>query len=280
MNPARAEAQRVSRQTVIFSDLDGTLLDPLRYSFDDALPALRLVAARGIPLVLCSSKTCAEILACRREMGNVHPFISENGGGIFIPQGYFPRPAGAEEIEGYWRITLGTPYAQIRAHFLRLRENLGVAARGFADMRVEEVASLTGLAPAQASLAKQRDFDEPFVFEGAPDAGFLRAIEEAGLNWTEGRIFHILGRHDKGRAVRILKDLYQRERGEMDSIGLGDGFNDLPLLQSVEHPVLIRREDGGFAPDIAINGLVKTRLCGPAGWNEAVLELLAQERDL
>lgn len=280
MSAASAQRHRAPRQTVIFSDLDGTLLDPLRYSFDDALSALRLVAARGIPLVLCSSKTRAEILACRREMDNAHPFISENGGGIFIPQDYFPQPAGAQAFEGYWRITLGTPHAEVRAHFLRLGEQLGVAARGFSDMTVDEVAQLTGLSLEQAALAKQRDFDEPFVFEGAPDAAFLRAIEKAGLNWTEGRIFHILGRHDKGRAVRLLQDLYRRERGEMDSIGLGDGFNDLPLLQSVEHPVLIRREDGGFAPNIAVAGLTKTRLPGPAGWNEAVLELLAQERDL
>lgn len=265
------------QQTIIFSDLDGTLLDPVNYSFGAALPALGLVRARAIPLVLCSSKTRAEIVDCRREMDNAHPFISENGGGIFIPQGYFSGPVEADEVEGYWRITLGTPYAEVRRHFVRLRADFGVAARGFADMSVDEVARLTGLLPEQAALAKQRDFDEPFVFDGAPDQAFLQAIEAAGLRWTQGRIFHILGRHDKGRAVRLLTALYEREYGAVASIGLGDAFNDLPMLEAVAHPVLIRHEDGGFEQRIDMAGLTKTRRPGPQGWNEAILELLAEE---
>lgn len=260
-------------KTVIFSDLDGTLLDAVRYSFNDALPALSLIQAHGVPLVLCSSKTRAEIEACRQRMHNFHPFITENGGGIFIPQGYFSAPV--DPAEGYQRIILGMPYAEIRRHFVALRERLGASVRGFADMTAEEVAKLTGLSCDDAILSKQRDFDEPFVFEGAPDARFLQAIEDAGLHWTQGRVFHIMGKHDKGLAVKTLKALYQREHGEISSIGLGDSLNDLPLLQAVDRPVLIRHEDGSFDSRIAIAGLMKTQSPGPQGWNEAVLQLLS-----
>lgn len=265
------------QKKIIFSDLDGTLLDEAKYSFDGALPALSLIQACGVPLVLCSSKTRAEIVACRQAMHNIHPFITENGGGIFIPRGYFSAPA--ESVDGYQRITLGLPYAEIRQHFIALRERLGASVRGFGDMVAEEVAELTGLTLDGAALAKQRDFDEPFVFDGAPDAGFLRAIEDAGLRWTQGRIFHIMGTHDKGLAVKTLESLYRDEYGEITSIGLGDSLNDLPLLQSVDHPVLIRHEDGSFDDRIAMAGLMKTQGAGPRGWNEAVLQLLAGEED-
>jgi len=264
---------RIMRKTLIFSDLDGTLLDAVRYSFNDALPALSLIQAHGVPLVLCSSKTRAEIEACRQRMHNFHPFITENGGGIFIPQGYFS--ALVDSVDGYQRITLGTPYAEIRRHFVALRERLGASVRGFADMTVEEVAELTGLSCDDAILSKQRDFDEPFVFDGVPDARFLQAIEDAGLHWTQGRVFHIMGKHDKGLAVKTLKTLYEREYGEIYSIGLGDSLNDLPLLQAVDRPVLIRHEDGSFDSRIAIAGLMKTQSPGPQGWNEAVLKLLS-----
>jgi mannosyl-3-phosphoglycerate phosphatase family protein len=260
-------------KTVIFSDLDGTLLDAVRYSFNDALPALSLIQAHGVPLVLCSSKTRAEIEACRQRMHNFHPFITENGGGIFIPQGYFSAPV--DPVDGYQRIILGMPYAEIRRHFVALRERLGASVRGFADMTAEEVAELTGLSCDDAILSKQRDFDEPFVFDGAPDASFLQAIEDAGLHWTQGRVFHIMGKHDKGLAVKTLKALYEREHGEISSIGLGDSLNDLPLLQAVDRPVLIRHEDGSFDSRIAIAGLMKTQSPGPQGWNEAVLQLLS-----
>lgn len=264
------------RKTIIFTDLDGTLLDPVNYSFEAALPALELIRSRGIPLVLCSSKTRAELMACRRRLHNGHPFISENGGGIFIPEGYFAAPIEeAEPIDGYRLVALGTHHAEIMHRFAALRERLGVRARGFTDMSAEEVAALTGLEREDAALAKQRDFDEPFVFEGAPDEGFLRAIEEAGLNWTQGRIYHVMGRHDKGRAVRLLKALYEREHGSVETVGLGDSLNDLPMLQSVDLPVLVRHEDGRCDARIGIAGLTETRSPGPLGWNETVLQLLS-----
>ncbi|HUW51609.1 MAG TPA: HAD-IIB family hydrolase [Sulfuricella sp.] len=263
------------QKTLIFTDLDGTLLDSVGYSFDDALPALNLIQERGIPLVLCSSKTRAEIVACRQRMHNTHPFISENGGGIFIPQGYFSAPVDAEEVNAYRRITLGAPYAEIRRHFVALREQTGARVRGFADMSAAEVAALTGLSDDEAGLAKQRDFDEPFIFEGATDEGFLRAIEAAGLCWTQGRIFHIMGRHDKGRAVNLLKALYAQEYGAVASIGLGDSLNDLPLLHAVDRPVLIRHGDGSFDSRLDMAGLIRTQSPGPQGWNEAVLQLLS-----
>ncbi len=263
--------------TIIFSDLDGTLLDPASYSFAAAQPALEIIRTRDIPLVLCSSKTRTEIEDYRRRLNNQHPFITENGGGIFIPQGYFSAPFEAEPFHGYHLIRLGTPYAEIRSRFVALREQLGTNVRGFADMTEEEVAALTGLSRDEARLSKQRDFDEPFVFDGQPDERFLQAIDASGLRWTQGQFFHILGDHDKGRAVKRLVALYCQEYGAVASIGLGDSLNDLPLLEAVDRPVLVRHADGSFDPRIAVPGLLKTQLPGPAGWNETVLLLLSGE---
>ena len=261
--------------TIIVSDLDGTLLDSTSYSFAAAQPALEVVRTRGIPLVLCSSKTRTEIEGYRQRLNNRHPFITENGGGIFIPRDYFSEPVEAETFDGYWLIRLGIPYAEIRSRFVRLRQQLGAGVRGFADMTDEEVAALTGLSCNEARLSKQRDFDEPFVFNGAPDERFLQAIEESGLRWTQGQFFHIMGDHDKGHAVSLLKALYQHEYGTVASIGLGDSLNDLQMLQAVDHPVLVRHEDGSHDARITVPNLLKTQLPGPAGWNEAVLQLLS-----
>lgn len=260
--------------TIIISDLDGTLLDSADYSFAAALPVLEIIRARGVPLVLCSSKTRAEIEIYRRRLNNEHPFIAENGGGIFIPQGYFSAAFEAEALDGYRLVRLGTPYAEIRLRFAALREQSGAEVRGFGDMTDDEVAALTGLPLGEAALAKLRDFDEAFVFDGAPDERFLQAIETAGLHWTQGQFFHILGNHDKGRAVKLLASLYRRECGCVSTIGLGDSLNDLPLLQAVDHPVLVRHADGSFDARIDLPGLLKTRHSGPRGWSEAVLQLL------
>ncbi|HEY7818443.1 MAG TPA: HAD hydrolase family protein, partial [Vicinamibacteria bacterium] len=74
---------------VLFSDLDGSLLDSETYEFEAASDALRELSLRSVPLVLCTSKTKAECAPLRRRLKNRHPFIVENGAGIVIPPGYF-----------------------------------------------------------------------------------------------------------------------------------------------------------------------------------------------
>jgi mannosyl-3-phosphoglycerate phosphatase len=280
---------------IIFTDLDGSLLHPKTYSFEEALPALKLIKEKEMPLVLCSSKTRAEIEVYRERLGNNHPFISENGGGIFIPKGYFqsitltpalsqrereknlnPRPSGEGgrrpgEGAEYEIITIGTPYEKIRIAFIDLRQRLNAKVKGFGDMSAREVAALSGLTEKEAALAKQRDFGEPFIFEGEPDDVFLKAVDKEGLHWTQGRFFHIMGDNDKGKAVAILKGLYEKEYGKITTIGLGDGFNDLSMLSKVDHPVLIPKEDGSYDPRVVLPNLKKARGIGPSGWNEEVI---------
>ena len=112
----------MNRPLLIFTDLDGTLLDPLTYSYESAAPALDRVRALHIPLVIVSSKTRAEIDVYRRRLHNEHPFISENGGGIFVPKGYFPFDIAGEVRGGYVVQAVGIPYQETRKHFIELRE--------------------------------------------------------------------------------------------------------------------------------------------------------------
>ncbi len=259
---------------IIVTDLDGSLLHSKTYSFREAMPALNAIRESGIPLVLCSSKTRAEIEVYRRRLENVHPFIAENGGGIFIPAGYFHAVSNGDTRTGYRVISLGAPYPAIRRAFTDLREALKMSVTGFGDMDAARIAGLAGLTLEEAALAKEREYDEPFVFQGRPAGRFLRAIEERGFHWTEGRFFHMIGDSDKGRAVRTLKKNFEREHGTITSVGIGDGFNDLPLLAEVDIPVLIRRDDGSYEARVTLPNLIKTEGIGPSGWNEAVLRLL------
>ncbi|RMG01121.1 MAG: mannosyl-3-phosphoglycerate phosphatase, partial [Nitrospirae bacterium] len=99
-------------KVIIFTDLDGTLLRADDYSFSEAKEALSLIKRRGIPLVIVSSKTRAEIEVYREKLGNTHPFVSENGGGVFIPLGYFENTDG-EMVDQYRLIRLGRRYEEL-----------------------------------------------------------------------------------------------------------------------------------------------------------------------
>jgi mannosyl-3-phosphoglycerate phosphatase len=231
--------------------------------------------------VLSSSKTRAEILLYRERLGNRDPFISENGGGVFIPIGYFPFETGSAEGNGYSSITMGRDYGEIRRIFKEVTDGLNIAAPGFGDMTPVEIAAITGLSTDEAALAREREFDEPFII-GEKDLGrageLLEAIEGAGLKWTRGRFYHILGDNDKGRAAGVLKGFFQRALGDVKTIGLGDGLNDVPLLRAVDYPVLVQNADGGYNDEVRAEfrtgGLIKAGGIGPAGWNSAVLEII------
>jgi len=270
-----SERTAPSQRLIIVTDLDGSLLHPRTYSFEEAGPALELIRQREIPLVICSSKTRAEIEVYRKRLDNGHPFISENGGGIYLPLGYFPFHKSHDQRNGYELISLGVPYEEIRKRFVAMRDRLGIAVRGFGDMSIEEIAALTGLTFEEARLAKQRDFDEPFIFPDKPADRFLKEIEGEGLRWTQGRFFHFMGDHHKGRAMNILRRLYEQRDGPVTTIGIGDSLNDLPLLLSVDVPVLVKKENNRHDARIDIPGLMRTEGIGPAGWNEAVIKLIS-----
>ena len=263
---------------VIFTDLDGTLLDYSSYSFEKALPALRMLKEKQVPVVICSSKTRREIEYYRERLGNVHPFISENGGGIFIPKDYFRfsvRDSGFPVIEesNYLIIRLGAHYADLRKAIIELQSE-GFAVKGFGDMDIEEIAAVTGLTLEEAEMAKERDFDEPFVPDAHMDiAGLLYAIEAKGFHVTQGRFYHILGNSDKGKAVSIVIELYKKSFKEVVTIAIGDSPNDVSMLEKVDHPVIVRKPDGNYDPRITIANLIKADGIGPEGWNKAVDEL-------
>ena len=264
---------------IVFSDLDGTLLDAKTYRFDEALPALEVLRTQGIPLVLCSSKTRPEMEIYRKSFNNRDPFIFENGGGIFIPPGMFPSTLEGEVLNGGRVIRLGTSYPLLRGVFMTLRRELGVAVKGFGDLTAPDVAKLTGLSLIEADLARRREFDEPFMFDNPDDPRareFLHAIDARGLHWTQGRFYHILGDNDKGRAVRLLTKIYRRERQVLTTIGLGDAANDLPLLEAVDIPVLVQREDGSYVDGVRSPRLVYADGVGPIGWNRAILRMFGK----
>lgn len=255
-------------------------MDYFTYSFEKALPALALLAQKAIPLIICSSKTKAEIEYYRKKLGNTHPFVSENGGGIFIPKNYFDldktsHSYAIEEEGGYDIIRLGSRYSDLRNAIKELQRE-GFQVRGFGDMRTEELMMAAGMSFDEAVMARERNFDEPFLFEGDNKDIYrlLSSITSRGFNYTKGRFFHILGESDKGKAVSILTDFYRGNWGDILTIALGDRSNDLPMLKEVNCPILVQRPDGTYEPRIEAPNLVRANGIGPEGWNSAVLDLL------
>jgi mannosyl-3-phosphoglycerate phosphatase len=267
------------KKLIVFTDLDGTLLDYPDYSFENALPALDLLREKDVPLVISSSKTRKEIEYYRVKLANTHPFISENGGGIFIPTDYFDHQimdsTSIFEENDYQVIRLGADYSHLRKAVYDLRKE-GFQIKGFGDMTVEELAEMAHMSIDEAEMAKLRDFDEPFLFDGSEEeiARLVGSIKARGFSFTRGRFFHILGNSDKGKAVSILSRLYREKFGEIITAAIGDSPNDLPMLEKVDISVIVQKFDGTYDNGVTVNDLMKAEGIGPYGWNEAVTKIM------
>ncbi len=266
---------------IIFTDLDGTLLDHYSYSFDAAREALEKINVAKIPLIFCSSKTRAEIEMWRKKLGNHYPFISENGGAIFYPKKEkYPNAYQVRTRNGYRVLKLGTYYPDLLKQFKKLKKVFGEKIRGFSEMDLSEVAALTGLTENQAALAQKREYSEPFVFTGDKDEKQKLQIfvKKCPLNVTQGgRFFHLLGDNDKGKAVSIVIKGYKDVNPKLQSIAIGDSYNDLPMLQKVDIPVLVQKPKGIFDEKISsLTDLIRAPGVGPEGWNKAILSILTQ----
>ncbi len=242
---------------IVFTDLDGSLLDHQTYDYSPALPALNALAERQIPVILASSKTAAEIAALQTEMNLQHwPAIVENGAGL-VGTG-FAAP-GLNQYDDL-RATLDKLAPELRAHF-----------QGFGDGTDADVASWTGLPIEQSTLARQRSFTEPGRFSGTADeqVAFVAALKALGVTAKQGGRFLTLsfGRTKADGLRKIAASM-----GSSPTVALGDAPNDRDMLLAADKAVIIRNDHG---PDPGeIPGAIRTSLEGPAGWNAAILTLL------
>ena len=252
------------KKIVIFTDLDGTLLEHSSYSFDEATEMLAFLKKENIPLIITTSKTKDEVMPIQKALGITTPFIVENGAGIFVP---------SVNEEGSEMLSLGFEYSYIRECFIRYAQTIQM--HGFGDMSVDEVAKHTSLSLANASKAKKRAFTEPFLLTNPTDLATLTKMAQADelAIIQGGRFYHLISQNqDKANAMRVVMERYKQTSNEpLYTIGLGDSANDLQMLENVDTAVLIPHPDGTYL-SCDVEGIIKAPFAGPKGWNYVIKE--------
>jgi mannosyl-3-phosphoglycerate phosphatase len=256
---------------LIFTDLDGSLLDHDDYSWKPAQGWLDKLAAHQVPVVITTSKTAAEVMELQKALNLTEvPFIAENGAVIALPESWGDHLA-------YPRKVFGAEYGEIRKIIDALRLRYDFECRGFGDVNAAQVADWTGLPPDDAQLAMTREGSEPLVWFGDERdlTRFEGYLNQEGLTLTRGgRFWHVMGAGvSKGQAVQWLAGEYRRRRGHpMVTLGLGDGPNDLSMLDAVDHAVVIRGHHDQPMPlkHEGSDHVFRTTLYGPQGWKQGL----------
>ncbi len=264
---------------LIFTDLDGTLLNSDDYRYDPAIPAIEQLKQRGIPLVPVTSKTRSEVEALCQEIGICEPFITENGSGVFFqPTDTRFDLASLEQWNGYCLKRLGCTYDEARQGLQTISRALGEPLQGFGDLSINDIQHHTGLDTLGATRARERDFTEPFITpQTVAKSPIEEAVREAGFKVTVGdRFSHLIGiKAGKGQAVEYLVQVYQATHPNVTikTIGLGNSPNDLEMLERVDVPIVIPGKTDPH-PELAHRGWAIASDSGSLGWARSIKTIL------
>ena len=270
-------------QLIVFTDMDGSLLDHYTYSHAAADNLLNRLENRRIPVAPVTSKTRAEVEQLRRQLNNTHPFIVENGAAVYIPGDYFKSCEDADERNGY----LVKAFVERRAHWQSLlagvKAPLNQAYISFAQAGADGIMAMTGLSRQQAQLAAQREYSEPLKWRGSAQeyAAFSRYLRALGGHLLKGgRFVHVSGACDKGRALDWLVKRYRHHHpnSTIVSAALGDSENDVAMLEASDYAVIIR-SPAHACPQLANTpnqNIYITHNRGPHGWVEGLGHVLKQ----
>ncbi|OHV09509.1 HAD-IIB family hydrolase [Kushneria phosphatilytica] len=263
----------LAQPLLIFTDLDGSLLDHDTYDHSPAIEWLARLKAADVPVILNTSKTAAEVLPLYHELGLDAPFVTENGGCVYLPESWVINED--VDVDGWARVVLGASRSRILTVLEAIRETESLRFRGFADMTHQEVMTLTGLDEPSARRACQREASEPLIWRDSETAldHFRLELIGAGLELTRGgRFHHVMGETcSKGRACGwLISRLEQRLGTSVSSIALGDGPNDVSMFDTVDAAVIIR---GKHDQPIEVRDEARTYRThehGPHGWVEGL----------
>jgi len=270
---------------LVFTDLDGTLLDHYTYSTEAAEETIVALKFHNIAIIPNSSKTFAEIISIREQLTLTSPFIIENGAAVYIPVNYFSQqPAGTELQGDFWV----KAFSQDKAHWLSLlsqeASEFSEFFQGFSQLTTEQLAILTGLKKDQAELAKQRQYGEPLNWLGSEQmqGEFIQHINQFGANVLQGgRFLHVSGHCDKGQALRWLAMQYQHNYPgtEIITIASGDSDNDNAMLEAANVAVQIRSPVHDFPKLKRQQDVYQSHQYGPAGWAECLQKIVLSNLD-
>lgn len=189
----------------------------------------------GIPAVWLTSRSRVQFDESRRKLGHIHPFIAEDGCGVYLPEDYFHlRPESAASrshmpatlrLGRFTCVPVAEALPAASDALEAFSEDTGVPIVTLRSLSPVELAQNTGLPQREAERSRQRDFDELFFFAGVSDERTGRFLKHGGLRGLNFRQHGILWSAAIGASTRHcigkLSKLYDRaHRRHAHSVGI------------------------------------------------------------
>ncbi|HEY2544712.1 MAG TPA: hypothetical protein VGI46_01470 [Candidatus Acidoferrum sp.] len=226
---------------------------------------------RGVPAVWLTSRTRLQMDDPRRKLAHTHPFIAEDGCGVFLPEDYFhlrpqasrsqPRGTATVRLGRFTCIPIAEQQPAASEALDALAAETGVSVVSLRSLAPRELAQNTNLPQREAELARQRDFDELFFFAGASEQDIQRFTAASNARNVQLRQRDVLWSLAIGASVRRcvgeLSKLYDRAlRSHAKTVGIATPGQEAALFSACDRTILLtdKSADGpGPAPSETSN---------------------------
>ena len=188
----------------------------------------------------------------QQELGFSHPFTCENGGALYLPEGYFgfevlhTRPSA-----GYQVVEYGRPYAEVVDAASPGGQSVGHRGGGFQRHVGGGCGNGLPVVAAQRKTGQASRLRRTILDSGRRRRCSRPSVEGparcASRLHRGGRFDHAGAPVNKGMAVGLVTALYGRAGRRGVTVGLGDSWNDVSLLRQVDVPVVVHHGDSGAA---------------------------------
>ncbi|MBL7828225.1 MAG: HAD-IIB family hydrolase [Saprospiraceae bacterium] len=264
---------------VLFTDLDGTLLDHHTYKANCAVSAIDALNKAKVPIIFCSSKTFDEQRFYQKKFGIHGPLIVENGSAIYIPEyflpGYFkrlPKTVGGFFYHNFAHVDI----IAVRSILSEISIQYHLPVAGYANAALETLSEVTGLKTMALKRARNRHFTETLTVPSLLDiesaqqlAKFLKKYDltlvKGGRFWSVQSKFA-----GKGNALlwlnKVMEDFYQCK---IPFYAIGDSANDLSMLQVADRAFLVKKNNGTWETTYN-KGIERINKIGTDGFKTAV----------
>ena len=258
-------------KTLIFTDLDGSLLDRDTFKFDEIKDYLKKLLSKGIFIIPNTSKTEKEILEFNNELGSNLPYISENGAainGLDLLNSNLPK-----------ELILSRDKNNLINIFKKtVPENLQNKCKWLSEMDKKKQSLIFGLEDEKLKMALDRKYTIPFVFEGNKNEKnkLFKIVKNKGLALQEGgRVINLTDKVNKAKALQVFVRFFKKNNKNVKTIAVGDNYNDLDMLKTSDFPCLVFNDK--FTLDqIPINDLIITNKPSTEGWADVIKKALVK----
>ena len=254
------------KKILIFTDLDGSLLDKETFKFDVIKDYFKELVRKGIIIIPNSSKTEAELLDFNEQNNLDLSFIAENGSSIHrlnkIHQNLPDKiiiSRTIDEIRNIYEENISIDFENKITHILELER--------------EKQQKILGLPLDKIKLAIKRNHSIPIKFNGTESEKneFTKILKNSGLTiQTGGRIMNVCDNVNKSIAMSKALQLIRKQLDdEVITIGVGDNENDIEMIEQTDYPCLVKN-DNFDSSLINIDNLIKSSEPSPLGWADVI----------